>query len=181
MKTQILLLVLIFPALSYCQEYEHPKHAIAVNYEALLFSGSPYLAGMSIQGLKYDYIFGNSDRKAMPYISSGFQMMRYDGASYWAIPAELCIGTSRKIVSFHIGAGGILHTGGNYLQPAILFTLHAKLRIKFGKLPMFIDLEARTLNSYVYEYQNGGSQGPVQRNGSAFSQGVGLSIGAYLD
>lgn len=182
MKNLILLfaIALLKPVVSPAQSSDHYRNAIAGTVSGFLFSGTPYLATLGLAGLKYDYFFYNADNNYVPYLSTGLQLMTQDGDNNIAIPVEICFGSDRRIVSFHIGAGGILHSGGFYLQPAIFFTTHGNLRFKFGRLPIFLDLEARLLGHYAYEYVHGGSSGPVKRTGSSISPGLGFSVGAYF-
>lgn len=176
MKTQFLLLALALPIWAHTQEtVRQPKHAVAVNAEGFFFSGSPYLATMSMQGFKYDYLFKPPEPFKATYLSTGLLWVLSDSESSFALPAEICIASNLgNIVSIHVGFGGIVHTSAEYLQPAILFTFHGKLRFKFGQLPIFLDLESRFFSSYRYS----GSRGT--RDGVALSPGLGLSLGGYL-
>lgn len=175
----LFLLILLIPRTSGAQPYDHYKYAISGTASGFLFAGAPYLATLTFAGLKYDFIFANTSKNAVPYLSTGLQAMVHDSESYIAIPAELCYGADLQIFSVHIGAGGILHAGGTYLQPAIFFTAHGNLRFKFGQSPIFLDLEARLLNTYKYEYLSS-SSGPTTRTGSAVSLGLGFSVGGYI-
>jgi hypothetical protein len=176
----ILFLLILLSHVSEAQPNDHYKYAMSGTAGTFLFSGIPYLGFLSMVGWKCDYIFNYPDKNYVPYLSTGLQAMLLDGDSYIAIPAELCYGTDRQIVSIHIGAGGILHSGGTYLQPAIFFTAHGDLRFKFGRSPIFLGLEMRLLNHYAYEYTRSGSNAPTRRTGSAVSLGYGISVGGYI-
>jgi len=176
----LFLLLLLIPQTSGAQAKDHYKYAMSGTAGTFLFSGIPYLGFLSMVGWKGEYIFNDPDKKYVPYLSTGLQAILLDGDSYIAIPAEFCYGTDQQIVSIHIGAGGILHSGGTYLQPAIFFTARGGLRFKFGRSPIFLDLEMRLLNHYAYEYTRSGFNAPTRRTGSTISLGYGISVGGYI-
>ncbi len=141
---------------------------------------SPYIGTRAHYGLQFDYFFIGTDQISHAFLSMGIHGFDNDGESLLGIPLEVAIKSGGRKNYIFAGAGGIIHTGGGFLQPAILPTLKVGFRLAPPKSKFFFDAQLRGFFAYQYEGVHNPFYPPYKRGNMILSPGLGITMGTYF-